>query len=117
MAELFDYGWITSQDNEKVIWEMKTTDSKYAGGSPYNRVAVSIKKLPRGKYELHYKSDKSHSYNDWIDEAPIKPEWWGISVFPISSAIAQKFNEEIEVENFYNLNWLDLVDVEEDNAG
>ena len=117
MAELFDYGWITSQDNEKVIWEMKTTDSKYAGGSPYNRVAVSIKKLPRGKYELHYKSDKSHSYNDWIDEAPIKPEWWGISVFPISSELARKLKAETKVVNYSKLHWLDVLDLEEDETG
>jgi len=117
MAELFDYGWITSQANNNVIWEMKTSDSKYAGGSPYNRVAVSIKKLPRGKYELHYKSDKSHSYNDWIDEAPIKPEWWGISVFPISSELARKLKAETEVVNYSKLHWLDVLDLEEDETG
>ena len=115
-SELFDYGWITSEKKE-IIWEMKADKARYAGGNFNNRVQLAIINLPGGKYQIHYKSNETHAYNKVIGEAPIKTEWWGISLFPISSAVAKTLRKEIETENFVNLHWIDLGAVEEDNSG
>jgi len=37
--------------------------------------------LPAGDYVLRYRSDGSHSYNDWNSDPPDDPESWGIAVF------------------------------------
>ena len=116
-SELFDYGWITSENKDRIIWEMKPDKSRFAGGNFNNRVQISIINLSRGKYQLHYRSNKRHVYNDIVGEAPVRPEWWGISVFPISSVVVKTFKKEIETENFVNLHWLDLGAIEEDNIG
>jgi ligand-binding sensor domain-containing protein/two-component sensor histidine kinase len=117
MAEFFDYGWILNKDNNQIVWKLKIDNSRYAGGSPYNRLSVSIIKLPRGNYQLHYKSDKRHSYNDWIGEPPIKHEWWGISVIPVSSALARELKAQSEIVDYTKLHWLDIFDLEEDETG
>jgi len=41
-------------------------------------------KLPAGSYVLHYRSDGSHSFDDWNDDEPDDPESWGITVFRLT---------------------------------
>jgi hypothetical protein len=96
---------------------MKPDKSRYAGGNFNNKIQISIINFPEGKYQIQYRSKKRHAYNDIVGEGPVRPEWWGISVFPISSAVSHAFKKEIEAENFANLHWLDLGAVEEDNDG
>lgn len=79
-GELFDYGWIESADGTKV-WDMKLDETEPAGGDDKNRLFDGVITLGPGTYTLHYRSDGSHSYNDWNSDPPDDPEGWGISVF------------------------------------
>ena len=44
---------------------MKQPETKPAGGVPKNRISDTIVALPAGEYRLRYKSDDSHSYDNW----------------------------------------------------
>jgi len=79
-AEMFDYGWIEDA-NGRTVWEMKYDETEPAGGADKNRLYDGVITLPAGNYVLRYRSDGSHSYNDWNDNPPDDPESWGIAVF------------------------------------
>ena len=79
-AEMFDYGWIEDA-NGRAVWEMKYDETEPAGGADKNRLYDGVITLPAGNYVLRYRSDGSHSYNDWNDNPPDDPESWGIAVF------------------------------------
>jgi len=78
--EMDDYGWIEDGDG-RTVWKMKYPDTEAAGGSDKNRVFDGVITLPAGSYVLRYRSDGSHSYNDWNANPPDDPESWGIAVF------------------------------------
>ena len=77
---MFDYGWIEDGGGRRV-WEMKYDETDPAGGADKNRIFDGVITLPAGAYVLRYRSDGSHSYNDWNDDPPDDPESWGIAVF------------------------------------
>jgi hypothetical protein len=37
--------------------------------------------LEPGTYELHYRTDGSHSFNDWNDTPPDDRIHWGITIY------------------------------------
>ena len=78
--DMFDYGWIEDAGGRRV-WEMKYDETNPAGGADKNRIFDGVITLPAGAYVLRYRSDGSHSYNDWNDDPPDDPESWGIAVF------------------------------------
>lgn len=79
-GEMFDYGWIEDEDG-RTVWRMTYDDTDAAGGSDKNRMVDATVTLPAGSYVLRFRSDGSHSYNDWNDNPPDDPESWGIAVF------------------------------------
>ncbi len=80
-GDMVDYGWIEAEQTGRVVWEMTYGETEPAGGARKNRAFEGTIRLPAGSYVLHYKSDGSHSYDDWNDDAPDDPESWGITVF------------------------------------
>jgi len=79
-GDMYDYGWIEDAGGQ-TVWKMKYDETDPAGGSEKNRVFDGVISLPAGNYVLRYRSDGSHSYNDWNADPPDDPESWGISVF------------------------------------
>jgi len=79
-GDMYDYGWIESE-NGRVIWEMTYRMTEHAGGAHKNRFFNGTIVLPKGDYTLNYRSDGSHSCNDWNDDAPHDPAHWGITVY------------------------------------
>ncbi|HYX81988.1 MAG TPA: hypothetical protein VE714_06310 [Gemmatimonadales bacterium] len=79
-GEMFDYGWIEDRDG-RTVWKMNYDATVAAGGSDKNRAFDGIITLPAGSYVLRFRSDGSHSYDDWNDNPPDDPESWGIAVF------------------------------------
>jgi hypothetical protein len=77
---MVDYGWIENTFG-KVIWEMTYSMTFHAGGARKNRIVNTTILLDKGEYRLHYKSDDSHSYGDWNDDAPEDPQYWGITLY------------------------------------
>jgi hypothetical protein len=78
---MFDYGWIENRKSGTVVWEMNYGMTFHAGGGRKNRMVNATITLEKGDYALHYVSDDSHSYNEWNDDPPEDPEFWGITLY------------------------------------
>jgi hypothetical protein len=77
---MFDFGWIESVETGKPVWEMKAPETKHAGGADKNRFVDSVVTLPAGRYRLRYKSDDSHSFDNW-NALPPDVNYWGIALY------------------------------------
>ena len=77
--EMNDYGWI---ENEKgvPVWEMTYRKTSHAGGAKKNRLFNDTIILPAGNYKLYYRTDDSHSFQDWNSTPPDNKELYGISL-------------------------------------
>jgi len=80
----YDYGWMTSENKQEIIWEMNHASTQWAGGDDSNRLATSFIRLEPGTYTVTFKTDGSHAYNDWSNGSPDHPERWGITLFSAS---------------------------------
>jgi len=78
---MYDYGWIENASTGTVVWEMTYSMTFHAGGGRKNRSVNTTLLLEKGDYLLRYRSDDSHSYNDWNVEPPDDPEYWGITLY------------------------------------
>ncbi len=79
-GEMFDYGWIENKETGRVVWEMTYRNSEYAGGARKNRMYNDTIILPKGDYQVYYKTDGSHAYRDWNASPPRDQENYGISL-------------------------------------
>jgi CubicO group peptidase (beta-lactamase class C family) len=79
-GQMFDYGWIENAETGKAIWEMKEPGTTHAGGAGKNRKVDVVITLPAGKYRLRYKSDESHSFDNW-NALPPDINFWGIALY------------------------------------
>jgi hypothetical protein len=85
--DMVDYAWIVDAASHKRIWTMRYDDTEHAGGAEKNRLFDKRMHLDAGSYLVYYKSDGSHSYDDWNASAPAEPKYWGVSVFPASGRL------------------------------
>lgn len=79
-GQMFDYGWIEDAATGKAVWEMKAPETAHAGGADKNRKFDSTLSLPPGRYRLRYKSDDSHSFDNW-NAMPPDINFWGIALY------------------------------------
>jgi len=79
-----DYAWIVDEEQHKRIWSMSYENTAHAGGAAKNRLFDGTVHLAAGNYLVYYRSDGSHSYNDWNGAPPAEGRYWGVSVFPAS---------------------------------
>jgi CubicO group peptidase (beta-lactamase class C family) len=79
-GQLFDYGWVEEAATGKKVWEMKAAETAHAGGAEKNRKVDTTVSLPAGRYRLHYKSDDSHSFDNW-NALPPEINFWGIALY------------------------------------
>ncbi|MGB2868788.1 MAG: hypothetical protein WBD36_10070 [Bacteroidota bacterium] len=80
-GEMYDYGWIEDVKNGETVWEMTYKMTTNAGGARKNRLVDRMVTLEKGEYELHYKTDDTHSFNDWNDDPPEDRTHWGITLY------------------------------------
>lgn len=78
--EVFDYGWITNTDTRERVWEMKYSNTDFAGGSSKNILFNGEVRLEKGSYELNYVTDDSHSREDWNSKPPYDPFSYGVTI-------------------------------------
>jgi len=81
--EMYDYGWIEDEKSGDVIWGMSYDKTRWAGGARKNRKVDTTLTLPPGQYILHYRSDDSHSFNNWNSDSPRDPFHYGITLYKI----------------------------------
>ena len=80
-GDMFDYGWIEERSSGRVVWEMTFRMTDHAGGGRKNRMFNGTISLKAGEYQVHYKSDGSHSWRHWNDTPPHDPGHWGIALY------------------------------------
>lgn len=78
--EMADFGWILNARTREKVWAMEVNNTEHAGGGSKNRMSDDVITLSKGTYTVYYKTDGSHSYNDWNDAPPYDPEHWGITL-------------------------------------
>jgi len=83
--EMYDYGWIENVKTGRRVWKMRYSKTRHAGGAKKNRLADTIITLKPGTYEVHFKSDDTHSYYEWNDDPPRQPKKWGITVYKLKN--------------------------------
>lgn len=79
-GQMYDYGWIENAETGKPVWEMKEPETTHAGGAGKNRKVDTVITLAAGKYRLRYKSDDSHSFDNW-NALPPDINFWGIALY------------------------------------
>jgi hypothetical protein len=82
-----DYAWIIDDEQHKRVWGMSYDNTEHAGGAAKNRLFDGVVHLKPGNYLVYYRSDGSHSYNDWNGAPPAEDRYWGVSVFPASGRL------------------------------
>jgi hypothetical protein len=80
----YDYGWLESA-NGNTVWEMTYPETEPAGGDERNRKFDGVIELPAGRYAVRFKTDFSHAFGDFGEDAPADPSAWGILVQVIDS--------------------------------
>lgn len=85
--EMVDYAWIVDALGHNRVWTMRYENTEPAGGSDKNRVFDGVLHLDPGSYFVYYKSDGSHSYNNWNAAPPAEERYWGVSVFPATGRL------------------------------
>ncbi len=78
--KMADYGWIMDTRTRQRVWTMDIDRTEHAGGAEKNRIIDEVVTLPKGDYSVFYKTDDSHSYDDWNSSPPFDPEHWGITL-------------------------------------
>lgn len=76
----YDYGWIENSESGEKIWEFNYRNSEYAGGAEKNREVRNIISFKPGKYVLFFNTDDSHSYENWNEQPPYDPDFYGIMI-------------------------------------
>lgn len=84
---MVDYAWIVDVTHHRRVWTMRLEDTEHAGGAEKNRLFDGKLRLEPGSYLVHYRSDGSHSYDDWNASPPAEERYWGVSVFPASGRL------------------------------
>jgi len=82
--EMYDYGWIENLTEHRTVWRMRYKNTEHAGGARKNRMIDTTITLPSGVYQVHFRSDGSHSYYDWNSAPPDDPQNWGITLYKVN---------------------------------
>ena len=98
---MWDYGWLTNGENDTLFIHKNSTNVfNYFSGNGKNRIYAKVISLEKGKHQLRYTSDDSHSYGKWNTVPPIDSTWWGVQVFKLPENDKGKISEWIaESEN------------------
>ncbi len=79
--EMYDYAWIEDFYTGKIVWKMKHSDTRRAGGHPKNRLFDGTVWFKAGKYIVHYQTDDSHAFGSWNTSPPRDQANWGITIY------------------------------------
>jgi len=89
-SNLSDYGWIINADTRSTIWDMNSERTENAGGARKNRMVDETISLDKGKYIVFYKTDDSHSYEEWNSPPPFLKDKWGITIWTVNKSDENK---------------------------
>jgi hypothetical protein len=79
-GDMYDFAWIQDAQTGRTVWEMTYGMTQHAGGGEKNRLYRGSIVLPAGDYVLRYRSDGSHSLEDWNVNPPDNPFDYGVTL-------------------------------------
>lgn len=88
----FDYVWIYNLNDYKKVWSLDYKDAGHAGGADKNVMVKDKIKLPKGSYIIYYNTDDSHSFDRWNSLPPDDPQFWGVTIWPVSDKDKSKIS-------------------------
>lgn len=94
--EVFDGGKLSDSDGGRTIWSWDWAASRHAGGHLKNRVRISPLTLNAGTFRLSVHSDGSHSPAAWNRPPPDYPQWWGIHLLRVDTALLERLKSLLE---------------------
>jgi len=95
-GKMFDYSWIVGP-SDREVWKMTAGETKHAGGSKKNRRAETVLNLDAGvPYTVYYKTDGSHSFDDWNEDPPLRPNQWGVTIFALNPDFLPSIEAPVE---------------------
>lgn len=104
--EMFDYGWLIDANSRQKIWQMKYRNTEHAGGAIKNRIERQKLTLDKGSYMLYYKSDDTHSFEEWNANPPYDPSFWGVTIFAdnknFDRSVLKEYHEK-EISSIVNI--------------
>ncbi|MFC2083448.1 hypothetical protein ACFLS9_00170 [Bacteroidota bacterium] len=106
-GNIYDVGWIYDVINNERVWMLKSKYADHAGGGDKNILVDEEITLPEGSYIVKYSSDDSHSFDEWNVPPPDDPQFWGITIWPVSEsdlANVIDFKESDVVEPIVEIN-------------
>jgi hypothetical protein len=80
-GEMYDFAWIEDAKTGQDIWEMTYQITDHAGGARKNRKFDGTVSLKAGNYLLRYRTDGSHSFEEWNTTPPNDPFSYGVTLF------------------------------------
>ena len=86
-SRMVDYAWIYDAQQHKRVWTMTLDNTEHAGGAQKNRLFDGTIRLTPGTYVVYYRTDDSHSTDDWNAAPPAEAKYYGVSVFPASGRL------------------------------
>ena len=86
-SRMVDYAWIRDVERHQAAWTMTLENTGHAGGAQKNRVFDGTIHLIPGTYMVYFRTDDSHSANDWNAAPPAEAKYYGVSVFPASGRL------------------------------
>ena len=81
-GDMVDEAWLEDAAGNHV-WTMVHSRTSHAGGATKNRQADEVISLPKGTYTLRFRTDGSHAYGHWNDDAPWDQEHYGVTVYAV----------------------------------
>ncbi len=78
---MVDWGWIINADTREHVWEMKKSNTDWAGGADKNRRFRDRRHFPAGNYVAYFVTDDSHTYDDWNANPPYDPDGYGLRLY------------------------------------
>ena len=78
--EMYDYAYIENYDTGRKVWEMTYRKTDQAGGARKNRLFDDDVHLEAGTYYVIYRTDDSHSFEDWNEDPPYDPVNYGVTI-------------------------------------
>jgi hypothetical protein len=79
-GEMYDFAWIQNVETGRAVWEMTHAMTEHAGGGDKNRLFEGTIVLPAGEYVLRYRSDGSHSTDNWNVSPPADLANYGVTL-------------------------------------
>lgn len=84
-GRMVDTAWISHRQTGRIMWSMTLKNTRPNGTDPRHRLFDRVLKLPAGDYVCHYRTNATHSPEQWITSQPPHHKRYGVTLYNIYS--------------------------------